>query len=234
MEPAYSDDLVFSPSDIDRYGSELVRLKQLDKAKAVFAKLEKDYPVPPNTEPSKVTRTVGEAQSVAMAGRASILQAEGKATEGQALFEKLKQLYPWSGKVAEAEFGIANGLYEQKKYDEASELLKSIAVKITAPVPLRAKAMMLLAKSNEAMKDYDTAINNYIKIATFFESEREIAAEGLWLGAQLQERQSTGQIPKSARPPGTPKPKATPKPASATPKPGAATPKPPGSSTAKK
>jgi tetratricopeptide (TPR) repeat protein len=234
MEPAYSDGLVFSPSDIDRYGSELVKRKQLDKAKTVFAKLERDYPLPPNTEPSKVTRTVGEAQSVAMAGRASILQAEGKAAEGQALFEKLKELYPWSGKVAEAEFGIATGLYEQKKYDEASELLRSIAVKITAPVSLRAKAMMLLAKSNEAMNDYDTAINNYIKIATFFESEREIAAEGLWLGAQLQERQSKGEIPKSARPAGTPKPKATPKPAAASPKPGAATPKPPSSSAAKK
>jgi tetratricopeptide (TPR) repeat protein len=243
MEPAYNEELVFSPSDLDRYGSELVRRKQLDKAKAVFAKLEKDYPLPPNTEPSKVTRTVGEAQSVAMAGRASILQAEGKATEGQALFEKLREFYPWSGKVAEAEFGIANGLYEQKKYDAASDLLRSIAVKTTAPVGLRARAMMLLAKSSEALKDYDTAINNYIKIATFFESEREIAAEGLWLGAQLQERQSKGEIPKSARPPGTPKPKATappksgaatPKPGAGTPKPGTATPKPASSSAAKK
>lgn len=237
MEPAYNEGLVFSPSDLDRYGSELVKRKQLDKAKAVFAKLESDYPVPANTEPGKVTRTVGEAQAVAIAGKASILQAEGKAKESQALFEKLKELYPWSGKVAEAEFGIASGLYEQKKYDEASELLKTIAVKTTAPVGLRARAMMLLAKSSEALKDYDLAINNYIKIAAFFESEREIAAEGLWLGAQLQERQSKGEIPKTAA---KPKPAATPKPKAASPKPGAPTPKPgatpkkaPSSTTAK-
>jgi tetratricopeptide (TPR) repeat protein len=241
MEQAYNDQLVFSPSDLDRFGSELVKLKQYDKAKQVFAKLEQDYPVPPGTDPGKVTRTVGDAQAVAMAGKASILQAQGKAADGQALFEKLKQLYPWSGKVAEAEFGIANGLFEQKKYDEAADLLRSIAVKTTAPVPLRARAMMLLAKSSEALKDYDAAINNYIKIAAFFESERDIAAEGLFLGAQLQERQAKGDIPKSAA---KPRAAATPKKAAATPKPGApgaptpkagATPKPkpPGPNTAK-
>src|SRR4029453_18877370 len=32
MEPAYSEDLVFSPSDIDRYAAAVVRAKQLDKA----------------------------------------------------------------------------------------------------------------------------------------------------------------------------------------------------------
>jgi tetratricopeptide (TPR) repeat protein len=176
-----------------------------------------------------------------MAGEASILQAQGKAAEGQAIFEQLKKLYPWSGKVAEAEFGIANGLYEQKKYEEALDLLKTIAAKPTAPVPLRARAMMLLAKSCDAMKDYDGAINNYIKIASFFESEKEIAAEGLWLGAQLQERQAKGEIAKGkpvVREKATPKPGATPK-AAGSPKPGAtpkggATPKPAGSSTAKK
>jgi tetratricopeptide (TPR) repeat protein len=241
MEQAFNDQLVFSPSDLDRFGTELVKRKQLDKAKAVFAKLEQDYPVPPNTEPGKVTRTTGDAQAVAIAGKASILQAQGKAAEGQALFEKLKELYPWSGKVAEAEFGIANGLYEQKKYEEASDLLRTIAVKTTAPVPLRARAMMLLAKSSEALKDYDVAINNYIKIAAFFESERDIAAEGLYLGAQLQERQAKGEIPKSAAKPRAATPKktaASPKPGAATPKPGAATPKAtpkpkPGANTAK-
>jgi hypothetical protein len=106
--------------------------------------------------------------------------------------------------------------------------------------------MLLLAKSCDAVKDYDGAINNYIKIASFFESEKEIAAEGLWLGAQLQERQSTGEIQKGKpilREKATPKPAASqkagasPKPGAtkpgATPKPGAATPKAAGSSTAK-
>jgi TolA-binding protein len=228
MDANYNPEFVFSPSDLDRYGSELIKRNQLDKAKSVFAKLEKDYPVPSGTDPSKVTRTVGDAQAVAMAGKANILQAEGKAAEGQALFEQLKQLYPWSGKVAEAEFGIATGLYEQKKYDEAIELLKSIAGKLAAPVPLRAKAMILLAKSCEQTKDYEGAINNYIKIANFFESEREIAAEGLWLGAQLQEKQASGAIPRPTPAPraaATPKPGASPK-AGASLKSGAPTPKP--------
>ena len=101
------------------------------------------------------------------------------------MLEELKKNYPWSAKVAEADFGIGAALFEQKKYDEAISILADVAKKITAPVPLRARAMMLLAKSLSEKKAYNDAINNYIKIATFFESEAELAAEGLYEGAQL-------------------------------------------------
>lgn len=218
MDKAYDPKLIFSSSDLDRYGNALVDRKELDKAKAVFDKLAKDYPVPANIDPTKVSRTVGESQSVAMAGNGRILQAQGKAAEAGKILEELKKLYPWSGKVMEANFGIGAGLYEQKKYDEALEILATVAKSNTGSVKIRAQAMMMMAKALEEQKKYDEAINNYIKIATFFESERDLAAEGLWHGAQLLEDQGSGKI---APPKPTPK-AATPKPGTkASPKPGA-------------
>lgn len=215
MDKAYDEKLVFAPADLDRYGNALVDRKDNDKAKAVFAKLAKDYPVPPGGDPSKVTRSVGEAQAVSMAGNARILQAEGKATEAATILEELKKLYPWSGKVMEANFGIGAGLYEQKKHDEALEILANVAKSNTGSVKIRAQAMMMMAKALDEQKKYDEAINNYIKIATFFESERELAAEGLWRGAQLLEDQASGKIapPKPASP--KPGAKASPKAGSA-------------------
>ncbi|MEO8351086.1 MAG: tetratricopeptide repeat protein, partial [Chthoniobacteraceae bacterium] len=195
MKSAYNPEAVFSPEDLDHYGKMLITRKQYDEAGKIAAKLEKDYPVAPNTPPEKVTRTIGTAQSIAMSLRADILRANGKAAEGQKILEKLKQDYPWSPKVAEANFGIAAGLFEQGNYDEAVEILIGVARENNGPVPLRARAMMMTAKALEAQKKYGEAINNYTKISAFFQSERDLAAEGLWRGAQLQEKQGTGEIP---------------------------------------
>jgi len=198
--------LVFAPSDLDRFGNALVDRKQFDKAKKVMEKLRKDYPVPKDADPSKVTRSVGEAQSTAMALEGRILQAEGKAAEAGAILGELKKLYPWSSKVMEAEFGIGLGLYQEKKFDEALEILSKVAKSNTGAVKIRAQAMMIIARILEEQKKFDEAINNYVKIATFFESERDLAAEGLWRGAQLMEDQATGKIPMPK--PATPDPAA--------------------------
>jgi hypothetical protein len=55
--------------------------------------------------------------------------------------------------------------------------------------------MLLLGKTLQAQGKYDEAINSFVKISVFFEGVPEIAAEGLWLGAQLQEQQADGKIP---------------------------------------
>lgn len=208
MDKNYDASLVLSPTDMDRYGNGLIERKKYDKANEVALKVAADYPVPKNSDPTKVTRNVGDAQAVSMALRAKVLQGQGKAAEGQKILEELKKLYPWSAKVAEADFGIGAGLAEQKKYEEAIEILSKVAKNNAAPVKIRAQAMMIIAKCLEEQKAFGEAINNYIKIATFFESERDLAAEGLWRGAQLMEDQASGKIPP---PKPTPKPEATPK-----------------------
>lgn len=217
MGGAYDDKLLYAPEDLDLYGNSLIDHKKLEDADKIFTKLLKDYPIPAGTAPDKVGRTVGNAQSVVLAGKARIDQAKGQAAEGQKKLEDLKRLYPWSGKVAEADYGIGAGLFEQKKYEEAIEILSKVARNNAANVHLRAMSMMTIAKAQESLKSFSEAINNYVKIGILFESERELAAEGFWLGAQLMEKQVTGEIKKP-----TPPPAAAAKPADAAPKPGTA------------
>jgi len=209
MKKAFDTQLVYAPEDLDLYGTLLIENKNTGEALRVAEKLATDYPLPPNVLPEKASRTIGNAQANSMALRARILQAEGREAEGKKIFEELKAFYPWSAKVAEADLGIGAGLHAEKKYAEAIGVLAEVAKKLAAPVPLRAKAMLLLAKSLEAQGEYAEAINNYVKIGNFFESEAEIASEGLWLAGQLLEKQATGEIPmpvKKAPPKPAPKP----------------------------
>ena len=73
---------------------------------------------------------------------------------------------------------------------------------------LRANSMLLLGKIHESNKRFDQAIDNYIKIATYYQGVPEVAAEGLWRGAQLLEKQASGELPRPTPPPkGSPAPK---------------------------
>ena len=198
MASAYNPEVVYAPTDLDLYGSALIEQKKYDEAQKVFDKLAADYPLGPNMTPDKASRAIGEAQSIADFGRARILQEQGKTAEAQKKFEELKKNYGWSSKLLEADYGIAEGLVGQKKHAEAIALLANIGKRTDAPAPLRARAMLLLGKALQAQGKYEEAINNFIKIARFFEGVPEIAAEGLWLGAQLQEKQASGQIPMPA------------------------------------
>ena len=78
----------------------------------------------------------------------------------------------------------------------------------TASAETRAAAMFLLAHIHEDLKHYELAISNYIKMANFYSGVPKLAAEGLWRGANLLERQAKGEIP---MPTPTPKPVAAPK-----------------------
>ncbi|HEX5176081.1 MAG TPA: tetratricopeptide repeat protein [Chthoniobacteraceae bacterium] len=195
MTSAYDPKAVYSAADLDLYGSALIDQKKYEEAQKVFDKLAADYPVPPGTAPGKAPRSVWEPQSIALFGTARVLQEQGKAADAQKKFEELKKTYPYSPKLLEADYGIAATLARQKKNDEALRLLANVSRQTHAPAPLRAKAMLLLGKILEAQGKYEEAINSFIKIGVFFEGVPEIAAEGLWLGAQLQEQQATGKIP---------------------------------------
>lgn len=76
---------------------------------------------------------------------------------------------------------------------------------------LRANSMLLLGIIHEEAGRFDAAIDNFIKIGTFYRAS-EAAAEGLWRGAQLLERQARGELPMP-----TPPPKTTPGPKAAKP-----------------
>jgi TolA-binding protein len=194
MKAAYDPKLIFAPADLELFADALIEQKKYDEVEKVAQKLATDFPLPPNSDPATLSRSITEPRALSMFYSAKVLQLTGKSAEAASKFAELKKLFPWSPKLQEADLGIATDLFEQKKYPEASKLLLPVASAPTGPAEIRAQSMMLLASIAEAEGDVDAAINNYIKVATFFEGLPEYASEGLWRGAQLQEKKASGEV----------------------------------------
>ena len=192
MNAAYDPKLVYAPADIDLYGSRLVETGKLADAQKLYEKLAADYPNPPGTTPDKAPPQVQDAQAISIYGIGNALQKQGKVAEAAAQFDKLKRLYPWSPKILEANFGIAQALAQQKKLDDATTLLVQIIRAPTATAELRANSMLLGGDIQIEKNNLESAIDYYIKIATFYEGVPAAAAEGLWKGGQLLEKQAIG------------------------------------------
>ncbi len=219
MSGAYDESLKYSPADLDLYGTALIEQQKYDEAKKVYDKLAKDYPLPPNAaaEPGKINapQEIQEAQAMVLFGQGKILQEQKKEEEAGKLFADLEKLYGWSPKMLEANYGIALSLYQQKKYEDTLKRLVGIVKASTASPELRAKGMFLLARVHEDQGNFETAIDNYIKIGKMFSGVPTVAAEGLWRGANLLERQGKGEIPMPTPPPKAAKPAAAAKPGAA-------------------
>ena len=212
MAAAYKPDLKFAPDDLDLYGQALIENKKIDEAIRIYEKLNKDYPLP-GGEPKAAPREVQEAQAIVLAGLGKALQEKGDAAsreKGAKMFAELEANYPRSPKMTEVNYGTAIALHDQKKDDEALKRLAEINKAPKASTELRAKSMLLIAKIHEANGRYELAIDNFLKISVYFQGVPKIAAEGLFRGAQLLERQASGEIP---MPTPTPKPAASPAPA---------------------
>ena len=212
MDKVYDKTQKYAPEDLDLYIDSLISQKKLPEARAAAEKLGQDYPVPKGVEAAKASAHIQEAQSISLFWLATVDQAEGKSEEAKKTFDELEKLYGWSPKMVQANYGISKALYDQKNYDEALKRLGPVIRNSKAPAELRAKAMLLLARVHEDKGNTDDAINNYIKISTFYGGVPDVAAEGLWRGAQLFEKQSTGALP---IPTPTPRPAAVPKAAGA-------------------
>jgi TolA-binding protein len=213
MTAAYKPDLKFAPEDLDLYGEALIENKKFDEAAKVYEKLGKDFPVPKGVDPKGASHDVQEAQAIILAGMGKALQEKGdKESKDKAgkMFADLEKLYPWSPKMLEVNYGIALDLHDKGQDDDAMKRLFEVIKAQKASAELRAKSMLLLGKIHEAAKRFEMAIDNYLKISVYYGGVPKVAAEGLWLGAQLLERQATGEIP---MPTPTPKPTAAPKPA---------------------
>ena len=201
MREAYDPEVVYAPADLDAYGLALINGGQLEEAAAVFEKLARDFPVPAGTSPTQAPPAIQEAQAIALFGQAKILQEKEQKIEAGKLFQQLKSLYPWSPKGLEADYGIALSLREGKKFDDAIGLLGGVIRATNATAELRARSMLLfgyimLDKMNSATDPKQqeqflgAAIDNFIKIPQFYSGVPKAAAEGLWMGSQLLERQA--------------------------------------------
>ena len=200
MASAYDPAVIYAPEDLDAYGLALVEQGKFEEAQAVFEKLANDYPIPSGTEAKAAPLLVQQAQATALFGRGRILQEQKKMKEAGELFASLKSLYPWSPKVLEADYGIAQSLRASGQPDDAVALLGAIIRAPNASAELRANSMLLFGyimvdKMNatndptERNNFRDSAIDNFVKIAQFYGGVPTAAALGLWEGAQLIEKQ---------------------------------------------
>lgn len=192
MQSAYDPKLVYAPADLDLFGGALIDAGKPDDALALYQKLAQDFPVPPGTAPDKAPPQIAEAQATAIYGIGRALQVKGKVAEAAQQFDTLKKLYPWSPKILEANYGIAQSLVTQNKLDEAMTLLIGIIRAQTATAELRANSFLLAGKTQEQKGAIEPAIDYFIKIAAFYEGVPAAAAEGLWRGGQLLEKQAAG------------------------------------------
>jgi tetratricopeptide (TPR) repeat protein len=225
MSEAYQPELKFAPEDLDLYGQALIESKQIDKAIAVYQKLDGDYKITGNVKAAP--HEVQEAHAIVLAGLGKAYQEKGDPAskeKGGALFTQLEQNFPWSPKMLEVNYGIAVSLHEKGQDDDAIKRLQEVIKAQKAPAELRAKSMLLLGDIHKTAGRIPLAIDNYIKISVFYGGVPKIAAEGLWRGAELLEGQASGKYgmptptPKPANAPkaaGTPKPGTAPKPATA-------------------
>ncbi|MEA3187136.1 MAG: hypothetical protein QOD99_966 [Chthoniobacter sp.] len=191
MQSAYDPKLVYAPADIDLYGTALLENGKTAEALAVYEKLGKDFPNPAGIPPEKAPLQIAEAQAMSFYGVGKALQKQGDVAEAAKRFDQLKKLYPWSPKILEANFGIAQGMVKEKKLDEAMVLLVQIIRAPAATAELRANSMLLGGQIQEQKNAVEAAIDYYLKIATFYESVAPASAEGLWRGGQLLEAQAS-------------------------------------------
>lgn len=201
MNEAFNPELVYAPTDLDFYGLALIGNDDLEQAATVFDKLAADFPNPPNTAANQAPPQIQEAQAMALFGKGRIAQEQGDTAAAAEFFEQLRANYPWSPKVLEANYGIAQSQREQGQLDESLGLVTQIIRSTTATADLRASSMLLggdimvdkmNAATDPAQKEefQNTAIDYYIKIAQFYSGVPVVAAEGLWRGAQMLERQA--------------------------------------------
>jgi TolA-binding protein len=190
MRAAYNPAVKYAPAEMDLYGMGLLNRALADDAYAVYQKIALDYPLPAGAGPGQAPPAIQEAQATALFGMATVLQKQNKVAEAGKLYAQLKASYPWSPKVVEANFGIAQSLSDQGKYDDASKLLVAIVSSRTATAPLRAHAFLLIGDIQAAKGNIAAAIDSYMKTAVFFAGVPDAAAEGLWRGAQMLVRQA--------------------------------------------
>lgn len=201
MSEAYNAQVVYGPKDLDIFGLALVDSGKLDEAQAVFEKLATDYPVPAGVAPNAAPPLVQEAQATSIFGKGRVAQQGGKTAEAGQFFQQLKTTYPWSPKVLEADYGIAQALRSQNKPDEAMSLLGAIIRAQNATAELRANSFLLYGHIMKDKMNAETdpkkkaencgaAIDFFMKIPQFYSGVPLAAAEGLWEGGQLLEIQA--------------------------------------------
>ena len=185
MNDGYKADVKFTTDDLDRYMEGLLAEKKFDKVSEVAAKLAADYP-----------KEMQDAQAAALFWQGKVLEAQAKIKEAGDMFNELKTKFGNSSKVLEADYGIIRAKVDEGKLeDDFIPRLEKVFKIQHKTFEFPARALLLVARVQEMEKDYDSAIDNYIKIHTRYESVPDVSAEGLWRGSNLLEKQAKKELP---------------------------------------
>jgi tetratricopeptide (TPR) repeat protein len=201
MNSAFKPTVVYMPKDMEIYGLALLDAGKAEQAVLVFQKISTDYPNPQGVDPQAAPQLIQEAQAAAIFGMGRVAQVSKKTPEAAQFFNQLKSLYPWSPKMLEANYGMAEALIAENKADEAMKILGAIIRAQNATADLRASSFLLYGyiMKDKATTETDpekkkqalaTAIDFFMKIPQFYSGVPAAALTGLWEGAQLLEQQA--------------------------------------------
>ena len=187
----------FTPQDYDRRLAGLFETKQTAAIAAVVQRVREEYPLDDKDDTNTEKNLAGDAQAIALFWEGKVLGEQGKVAEAAAKFAELSTKFPKSTKKMEADYGVILGKVEAGKLEPefVKQLTDIVKVTNTKTFDLQAKALFLIGRIYEQEKDYDNAIDTYLKIHTRYEAVPKISGDGLWKGSQLLEKQSKGEIP---------------------------------------
>ena len=184
MADGYKADVKFTADDMDRYMEGLLADKKYDKVNELAAKLAADYP-----------KEAQDPQATALFWQGKVLAEQGKIQDAAAKYTELQKAFAGSKKVLEADYGVIRAKVDENKLeDDFISRLERVVKMQGKTFDLQARALLLIARVQEMTGDIDSAIDNYIKIHTRYESVPDVCAEGLWRGSNLLEQQATGKI----------------------------------------
>lgn len=183
--------------DLERYGNALQNARQYDKAFKVFERISTQHAGDVKAEP------------VALYGMGAALQEKGDIAGASGYYTKLKEKFPRSPKVVDAEYGNGLALAADKKYEEAFKTWRGVLANPSASTEAKAKSMLAYGKTLEAaaaagvevsdskqgegkppIPPLDLAVSNYRRIDNYFEAQQEIAAEALYRAAEILKKQN--------------------------------------------
>jgi outer membrane protein assembly factor BamD (BamD/ComL family) len=183
--------------DYDRFGSILLENARWDKAQSVYTQLKEHFPDQ-------------RAQAAATYGLGAAAQGKNDLVTAGKFFSELKEKYPWSEKIQEAEYGRATALIAQGQYEEAFAVLKAVLGTTRSSNETKAKSMLATARAlieigDKGLKTEETkqggnrpdlnifelAHNNAIKIDIFYRTALpQLVAEALYVAAEAKFKES--------------------------------------------
>lgn len=183
--------------DLEAYGSLLLEDKKYEAALEIYKKLD-----------SITEEKQQRAKAAATYGQGAALQGMGKSAEAIPFFKTLREKFPWSPKLMEAQYATSAALFESGKLAEAVEGLKEVIQSSRSSNESKARSMILLARSYEAMGDkkmttpdtkledgsdmdiYDLAVNNLIKVEVFYAEALPVhSSEALYRAVAIRKKQ---------------------------------------------